>query len=199
MNQTIYSENLPDNWQEEYVLEKDGEELKLVLVFTDKVPKTADLKFHLSGRKSKAEVVVACLGHGSDNTKMDIRLIHDAEDTFGRITARVALFDDAGFMLKCLLDITEKGKGSDSYFSAKGLLVSPRARAEIYPYLEIKTDEVKASHGATVGRIDNSHLFYLQSRGVGKKDAEKFILAGYFNEFVQELPLAYKTKFFQEV
>ena len=113
---------------------------------------------------------------------MDITLVHDAPDTYGRIIVKSALFDRSKFVFRGMLEITERGKGSDSYLLAKALMISPQARAEVYPYLEIKTDEVRASHGSSVGRIDPSQLFYLQSRGLKKQKAEQIILSGYFGE-----------------
>ena len=193
----IYSSELDSVWEDKMLLSNVEEESKILLVLADRLPRTASLQIWLAGIQSRAELIVCCLGKGTDDTVLDIKFVHDAPETYGRITARVALFDQSRFTLRGMLEITPRGKGSDTYFSAKGLLMSPRARAEIFPYLEIQTDEVRASHGTSVGRMDEKQLFYLQSRGLLKEEAEKIILADYFREAAKELPVGLRAKFFQ--
>lgn len=193
----VYSKNLDEIWREEITVSNSNEIWKGTFVFIDKIPKIAELKVRLTGPKSRAEIWVIFLGRREEEISMDIRLIHDAPETHGRVTAKAALFDQSKFLFRGTLEITSLGKGSDSYLSAHGLMVSPQARAEIYPYLEIKTDEVRASHGSSVGQIDRGHLFYLQSRGVDRKNAQIFFLSSFFKDAAERLPNIYREKFFQ--
>ena len=188
--ETIDSRQLPEVWDEEVIVRNEGETRKILLVFIDEMPKTSRLRVRLAGRGSRAEITVVHLGRRAQETNMDITLIHDAPETRGRITVKSALFDQSRFVFRGMLEITECGTGSDSYLLAKALMISQQARAEIYPYLEIKTDEVRASHGSSVGRIDPAQLFYLQSRGIGLEKAQKIILAGFFGDFTAFLPAA---------
>ena len=192
-----FSENLSEIWNQEITVEKEEEVYKQLFVCVDKIPKVMDVRIRLAGRRSRAEITVLYLGYRVDTTEMKISLIHDAPDTFGRVIVKAALFDESRFVLKGMLEITEHAKGADSYLLAKGIMLSPKARAEIYPHLEILTDEVKASHGSSVGRIDQKQLFYLQSRGMEKEDAEKVVLAGFFRDIAKEIPKEYAEKFFQ--
>ncbi|MBI2122509.1 MAG: SufD family Fe-S cluster assembly protein [Candidatus Sungbacteria bacterium] len=175
----IYSKDLPDIWHEEIAA---GESLNWLLIFQDKVPREVNLKFLLSERRSKGEIMLVYLGKEKNETAMNIVLVHEAPETYGRIMVKAALFDEAKFTLKGLLKIGENAKGADSYLSAKSLLMSPQARAEIHPHLEIKNNEVKASHGSSLGRLDENQLFYLQSRGLELESAQNMILAGFFGE-----------------
>ena len=195
----IYSRDLGERYEKEVVLEKDGEALRQLFIFADAVPAEVRYTVRLVGRGSRAEIAVAYLGRGQGATQMDITIRHEAPETYGRVRAKAALFDDARFVFRGMLDIAPTAKGADSYLLAKGLMVSPRARAEIYPYLEIQTDEVKASHGSSVGRLDERQLFYLQSRGIAKTEAEAIILSAYFRDVAQEMPIEYQKKFFQQV
>lgn len=192
-----HSQNLGEHYEKEIVLAREWERLECLFVFTDEMPRTMNLRVRLAGRGSRAEITVAYLGKKQDETNMNITLIHDAPDTYGRVTAKAALFDQSRFVLNGMLEITPNGKGADTYFLAKGLMVSPEARAEIYPQLEIRTDEVKASHGSSIGRLDPRQLFYLQSRGIAKTAAEQILLSGFFRDVAQEMPRAYAAKFFQ--
>lgn len=183
----IHSEILPRQWSEEIIVEDENESLPLTLVFTDAVARQVRLRVRLAGRGASAEIIVAHIGKEKQEMNLDIALVHDAPETRGRITVKSALFDQSKFVFRGMLEITERGKGSDSYLLAKALMISPQARAEIYPYLEIKTDEVRASHGSSVGKIDPGQLFYLQSRGIEKRKAEQMILSGFFAEFQRML------------
>lgn len=185
------------NFQDEIVIKKDGEVSKKLLIFVDEVPNMVNLRIRLAARGSRAEIMVAYLGHQNDETVINITIVHDAPETYGRVTAKAALFDQSRFMLNGMLEITPNGKGTDTYLLAKGLMVSPQARAEIYPHLEIKTDDVKASHGSSVGRLDPRQLFYLQSRGIGQPAAEQILLSGFFRDVAAEMPPEYAAKFFQ--
>ena len=191
-----YSHALPRDWQEEIVVSGD-KKLKWLLVFADQMPKVADLRIRLAGRGSRAELVIVHLGRGDENAEMNITLIHEAPETYGRITVKSALFDQSRFVFRGMLDVRPEAKGADTYLLAKGLVISPEARAEMYPYLEIATDEVRASHGSTVGHLDKNQLFYLQSRSVSRKEAERIILAGFFRDVAREMPIEYAKKFFQ--
>ncbi|TSC77804.1 MAG: FeS cluster assembly protein sufD [Parcubacteria group bacterium Gr01-1014_33] len=193
----VYSKNLGEVWKEEIVMPEKQKFQKWIFVLAENIPQKIDFKVRLKGRGSRAEIVIAYLGKDKDSIEMNITLVHDAPETYGRITARAALFNESRFIFKGMLDIAPNGKGSDSYLSAKALLLSPNARAEIYPYLEIKTDEIKASHGSSIGRIDENQLFYLQSRGVAKEEAERIILSGFFREIAREMPQEYGEKFSQ--
>lgn len=191
------SSELGDVWQDEMVISKADETLQWLFIFAEAMPRTVDLKVRLTGVRSRAEIVVAYLGSGIKETEMNIALIHDAPESYGRITAKAALFDQSRFVFRGMLDVQPEAKGSDTYLLARGLMVSPEARAEIYPYLEIATDEIRASHGSTVGHLDRNHLFYLQSRGISREDAEKIILAGFFRDVAKEIPLQWRERFFQ--
>ena len=77
--------------------------------------------------------------------------------------------------------------GTDGYQVNRNLALSPDAEIHSIPGLEICADDVKCSHGATVGRIDAEELFYLESRGMPKGTAEKLIVNGFFAEVIDEI------------
>jgi Fe-S cluster assembly protein SufD len=73
---------------------------------------------------------------------------------------------------------------------SRSLLLSERARVDTKPELEIVADDVKCAHGATVSRLQQNELFYLQSRGIGADQAARLLLRGYCEEVLRELPAA---------
>ncbi len=193
----IYAKDL--GVSQEVTLVREKESLRWLLVFAENIPHEVGMRIRLTGRGSRAEVMIAYCGRQRDETSMDITFVHDAQDTYGRVIVKAALFDESRFVLKGMLEITPRAKGADSYLLANGLLVSGQARAEIYPQLEIQTDEVRASHGSSVGRIDQKQLFYLQSRGVPRDEAEKIVLSGFFRDVTKDIPARYAAKFFQTI
>lgn len=175
----IHSKNLPDVWYEEIGV-RDA--LNWLLIFQEKIPHKVNLKIRLIEHGARGEITVAYMGEKDNETAMNITISHDAPETYGRVTVKTVLFDYSKFTLKGLLKIGDNAKGADSYLSAKSLLMSPNTRAEIHPHLEIKNSEVKASHGSSIGRIDENQMFYLQSRGLEMESAQNIILAGFFGE-----------------
>lgn len=71
---------------------------------------------------------------------------------------------------------------TNSFLTERVLLLSDRAQAETVPDLEIESDDVKCSHAASISRIPEEHIFYLQSRGLSRAQAEELIVAGFLEE-----------------
>ncbi|MBF0484923.1 MAG: Fe-S cluster assembly protein SufD [Candidatus Omnitrophica bacterium] len=76
---------------------------------------------------------------------------------------------------------------TNSYQLNKNLLLSRDARVDTKPQLQIYADDVKCSHGATIGQLDDEQLFYLQTRGVGKDDARKMLIRGFVDDVINQV------------
>lgn len=183
--------------KKEIIVSGEKEAFVEAFLFMGETPKTVDLNIRLAARGSRAEVTVLYIGRNKDETNMSITLVHEAPETYGRVIIKAALFDESRLIVHGMLEIQEGAKGADSYLLAKALLVSPKARAEIRPELEILTDEVKASHGTSIGRIDERQLFYLQSRGIAEEEAKRLLLAEFFRDVTSGLSAEDRRKFFQ--
>ena len=77
---------------------------------------------------------------------------------------------------------------TDGYQANRNLILSPDARADSIPGLEILADDVRCTHGATVGKLEQEPLFYLKSRGIPEKEAERLIVEGFFDPIMQRIP-----------
>jgi Fe-S cluster assembly protein SufD len=77
---------------------------------------------------------------------------------------------------------------TDGYQANRNLLLSKQARDDSIPGLEILANDVRCTHGATVGKIDADQVFYLMSRGIARPDAEKLIVEGFFDPIMQRIP-----------
>jgi Fe-S cluster assembly protein SufD len=69
------------------------------------------------------------------------------------------------------------------------LLLSPKARTDALPILEIEADDVRCRHGSTTGRIDEEQIFYLMSRGLSYQEAQRMIVQGFFETVITEFPV----------
>ncbi|WKD61235.1 FeS cluster assembly protein SufD [Corynebacterium ciconiae DSM 44920] len=86
--------------------------------------------------------------------------------------------------------IRPEATGTDTYEKNNNLLLTPGARADAVPNLEIQTGEiVGAGHAATVGRFDDEHMFYLQSRGIPAAEAKMLIVRGFFTDVIKRIPI----------
>ncbi len=193
----IYSKNLSDTVCKEIVVSEERGAFVETFLFVDELPKTVDLDIRLAARGSRAEINLLYIGKNKDETKMKIALVHEAPETYGRVIVKAALFDESRLTVRGMLEIEPEARGADSHLLAKALLVSSKARAEIRPELEILTDEVKASHGTSIGRIDERQLFYLESRGIAEEEGKRLLLAEFFRDVAEGLAPEDQKKFFQ--
>jgi FeS assembly protein SufD len=88
------------------------------------------------------------------------------------------------------VQVPQVAQRTDAAQLSRSLLLSDRARVDTKPELEIVADDVKCAHGATVSRLQQEELFYLQSRGIGADQAARLLLAGYCQDVLRELPAA---------
>lgn len=107
---------------------------------------------------------------------------HKVGDTKCRVEVKGTVSNGARVKVKGTVKIDEGASGSDSFLAMKLLMLDDRSSAIAEPELEIENNEVKASHSASVGKIDEEQLFYLESRGVEKRDAENLIIKGFLGE-----------------
>ena len=80
-------------------------------------------------------------------------------------------------------------RGADSSQSLRGLLAGPEAEIDVRPQLEIYTDEVRCSHGATAGKLDDAMLFYLLSRGLDSETAQRLLKWAFLEDVVAKIAI----------
>ncbi|HEX8939136.1 MAG TPA: SufD family Fe-S cluster assembly protein [Candidatus Limnocylindrales bacterium] len=116
---------------------------------------------------------------------------HVGRDTTGNLLSKAALLDHSRAYLKGLISIDRPAHGTDSFLGEFGMLLSKQARSVAIPSLEIdQPDCRRAAHSSSVGPIDETQLFYLESRGIPPAEARKFIILGFLEPVVARVPLA---------
>lgn len=124
--------------------------------------------------------VFALRGRQHVDVHLDVR--HAARDTSSDIQWRGIADQRSRGILHGAIAVAQGADGADAQLQTKNILLSPNAEIDAQPVLEIHADEVKASHGATVGQLDERAFFYLRSRGVAEGDARNMLISGFANE-----------------
>lgn len=106
-------------------------------------------------------------------------MVYDKNNLEGETEIRAVVEDGGEIKLKGKILIQKDAVGANAFLRFKVLLLGKSARAEVDPELEILTNDVKASHAASVGQVDGEQLFYLMSRGFGRKKAIKLIVGAF--------------------
>ncbi|OZB80968.1 MAG: Fe-S cluster assembly protein SufD, partial [Halothiobacillus sp. 13-55-253] len=84
--------------------------------------------------------------------------------------------------------VAQDAQKIEAFQNSRNLLLSDSAEIDTKPELEIYADDVKCSHGATIGRLDDEALYYLKSRGISSENARKLLITGFAQEIVDQLP-----------
>ena len=116
---------------------------------------------------------------GNDVVSVEVVIHHKAPNTLANTTLHGVGRDSAQVRFVGRIIIDPECGASNSFLTERVLLLSDNAKAETVPDLEILTDDVKCSHAASISRIPEPQLFYLQSRGIGRQDAEDMIVEGF--------------------
>jgi Fe-S cluster assembly protein SufD len=119
----------------------------------------------------------------------DTQQNHLAKHTTSDLLFKGALLGHSRSVWQGMIYVAPGADKADGYQSNRNLTLSPDARADSIPGLEILADDVRCTHGATVGRIDENQLFYLLSRGIHRNEAEQLIVEGFFEPIMERIPL----------
>ena len=137
-----------------------------------------------------AEATLSGVYFAARKQHIDIKTVqyHRGRHCRSRAFYKGAVADGGRSIYQGLIDVDRRAIGTDAYLTNKNLILGDGARADSIPCLEIRTNDVKCSHGSTSGRINEEELFYLMSRGIPREAAERELIVGYFEELVREAP-----------
>jgi len=142
-----------------------------------------------NGQGSSCSNLGIFLGKGNEHIDFTTNVYHNAENTQNDILVDGILKDESSSVYRGLIKIPKEGQKTNSYLANHILKLGDKTLANSIPSLKIDANDVKASHGATVGQINEEHLFYLESRGLSRQEAEKLIVEGFFEPIIQKIPM----------
>lgn len=144
----------------------------------------------LRGENSKCEKYGLYIGDQNQHHDIITKTFHLVPNTTNNILVKGVLTDQSSSIYRGLIRIEKNAQQTLSYMGAHTLLLSDKAKSNNIPSLEIEANDVKATHGSSVGQVDEEKLFYLMSRGLDRKSAEAVIVEGFFesvlNKFTSE-------------
>lgn len=144
---------------------------------------------NFNGEGSSCTNLGILLGKGQEHIDFTTNVYHNVENTTNNILVDGILKGSSSAVYRGLIKIEKAAQKTNSYLANHILKLGDKTLANSIPSLKIDANDVKASHGATVGQISEEHLFYLMSRGLSRQEAEKLIVEGFFEPIIQKIPL----------
>jgi Fe-S cluster assembly protein SufD len=143
----------------------------------------------LNGRGATSRVTGAYFADGTQHLDYDTFQEHIAPDCESDFAFKGALRDEATAVWRGMIRVEKDAQKTNAYQECRNLMLSPATHAVPIPGLEILANDVRCTHGATVGRVDREDLFYLMSRGLKQPEAERLVVRGFFQNVLDRIDL----------
>ena len=148
-----------------------------------------DLNARLLGPGANSDMLGLYFGDANQHFDFNTSQDHVAPNAHSDLLYKGALDGTARGIFRGIIRVHDGAQGTDAYQTNRNLILSDKAIATSLPNLEIGADDVRCSHGATVGQLDAEALFYLMSRGLRREQAERLVVLGFLGEVLSKLPL----------
>jgi Fe-S cluster assembly protein SufD len=148
-----------------------------------------DTKSVLKGNGSTSDSKIISVGTGNQRMSLTTQAVHFGRSTESDMITRAVMKDEATAIINGVTKIEKGATKANGQQTEKVLMLSPKARGDANPILLIDEDDVKAGHAASVGQVNAEQVYYLMSRGISRKEAERLIIHGFLDPVVSEIPL----------
>jgi Fe-S cluster assembly protein SufD len=143
----------------------------------------------LSGEGATSRVTGAYFADRVQHLDYDTYQLHSAPNTTSDFAFKGALRDRATAVWRGMIRVEPDAQKTNAYQENRNLMLSPTTHAVPIPGLEILANDVRCTHGATVGQVDRDQLFYLMARGLSRAEAERLIVRGFFTDVLDRIDL----------
>ncbi len=143
----------------------------------------------LAGQGATSRVTGAYFADGDQHLDYDTFQEHMAPNTTSDFAFKGALRDEATAVWRGMIRVEKEAQKTNAYQENRNLMLSEKAHADSIPGLEILANDVRCTHGATLGQVDREQLFYLMSRGLSRAEAERIIVRGFFQDILDRIEL----------
>jgi Fe-S cluster assembly protein SufD len=143
----------------------------------------------LAGEGATSRVTGAYFTDGDQHLDYDTFQEHIAPNTTSDFAFKGALRDTSTAVWRGMIRVEKDAQKTNAYQENRNLMLSPTTHAVPIPGLEIMANDVRCTHGATVGRVDREQLFYLMARGLSRAEAERLIVRGFFEDVLARVEL----------
>jgi Fe-S cluster assembly protein SufD len=142
----------------------------------------------LRGPGGRSDMLSVTAAEGSQVFDQRTLQIHEAPNATSDLLYKNALNDTARTIFTGLIRVDEGAHKTDAYQKVRNLVLSDEAEANSAPGLEIEADDVRCTHGATSGALDEDEIFYFQSRGIPRRVAQQLVTFGFLSEVFERVP-----------
>jgi Fe-S cluster assembly protein SufB len=149
---------------------------------------------YMMGPKAHGEILSIAFAGKGQHQDAGGKVVHGAPYTSSKIVSKSISKDGGRASYRGLLKVAKGAHHSKSNVVCDALILDSASRSDTYPYIEIEEDEVSVGHEASVSKIGEEQLFYLQSRGIGVDEAAAMIVGGFIEPLVKELPMEYAVE-----
>ena len=181
---------------ERAVLGRDAETKSLQVTLGSKFTKNS-IGSHLRGENAQAEMLGIFFGDEDQFFDHHTWQLHESPYTTSDLEFKGALKGNSRSVYSGLIKVFEGAQRTDAFQQNRNLILSRNARADSIPNLEIKANDVRCTHGATVSQVEDEHIFYLQARGIPRSEAQKLIVEGFFRPVIDRIPVEEIQDFLQ--
>ena len=172
--------NHPSETDWEFSVQKEGELDAFFLCLNQNL----NIKVLLQGEKAKSNIKCVYLSNENNNLNINIQVIHEYKNTTSNQQVKGFSTGESIVSLTAGIEIPKNTDGCEGFQNHRGILLSDKAKIMATPQLEIWSEDVVCSHGSAVGPLPEEEVFYLETRGLKKKSAEKLLLSSFFNDIV---------------
>jgi Fe-S cluster assembly protein SufB/Fe-S cluster assembly protein SufD len=145
------------------------------------------IEYFLNGTGASANDSEVIFGNNEQSFDIQTNVNHESPSTDGRVVEKSILRNKSKSLFKGMIRIKEKATKSNSFLSGRSILLDKDAKSDAIPGLEIFTNDVKATHSASVAQIDEEQIFYLQTRCLTKAEAERTIVEGFLEPLSRKM------------
>ena len=146
-----------------------------------------EIKVEQNGSGCRTEIYAMGLLHKTQQAELLTSVYHNVGGGYSSQVLKFVLDDQTKVAFRGELKILPNAQQTEAYQTNRNILLSRQAEMLTEPQLEIYADDVKASHGATTGQLDESALFYMQQRCISRETASKLLLEAFFDEVIMSI------------
>lgn len=150
---------------------------------------SGEFDFKIKSSEINLNIYGLFIGNKADNFQLKTNQYHIAPGSTSNLLIKGVFDDRSQFIYQGLIKIEKTGQKSHAYQKNKNLILSEKVYVDSRPFLEILANDVFCTHGSTTGKINEESLFYLKSRGLDQKTAEKLYVSGFIQEVVDKIKM----------
>ena len=143
--------------------------------------------YHLNGTGASANDSEVIFGNIDQSFDLQTNVVHNSPATEARVNEKSILKDKSKSLFKGMIRINENASKAQSFLSGRSILLDKNAKSDAIPGLEIFTNDVKATHSASVAQIDEEQIFYLNTRCLSHSEAERVIIEGFLEPLSRKM------------